>query len=1399
MSSTTINSKPDARTTSASDKVRSELDVLTARLRRDICFAGLLIVAAIAGATLLVTTISDAILQPESIGLRLLLWVPILAGIAAAAYRFVWNPLRERGNRLALAWSLEEQRPELHERLTSTLLLADTEQPVASSLINAVAAQANRKLAGCRDDAATRRDWRRPLVAATSCVMIAVFCFLVWPQYLVPSLSNVMTPWGTRQLPHLTATITPGNIAVAEGEPVEVLASSRGLGECVLEIVEDNKVASSTPMVAGKNGDEAKVVLPGLSANQTYRVRSGSLVSHVYEITVHPRPVVAQATATLQYPDYTDIPQATIDDLSAPMAAVPGTQVTLSVTSSVPTSKTRLMFANELHDVARTNNKDGQSQHQWNLRTNEQPVQTGKLTLTSEHDVSSEPFKFEFRSVPDNPPGVSITSPALPSVVVAPDGSLPIQFEAADDFGLQSIELLTQVNDAKPTRDVVLQNAEEPTHAGQFTFEPKKRDLKTGDQLVLWLVASDNRTDEYGGSQTVKSQQLIIAIANDAASVGRQQIAEEQNRILKSLEDAIEKLEAAREAAQQIADKQPGEEGIENAAPADTDAEKLQQQLQDAQQALKDVAEPGKGNAPLFADEKEQIGKIADEQLEEAKQQARLIPLTDDPNEKQQNANAARESVEKAEEQLKALREQLQAQAEKLERAADLDELARLQNELARKLEEEKKAPEDAGQEQEKIADELQDMVQQDEDAEREQFLQRAEEAEQLAQQTDQLQQQQEQLANTDRQRTKEETREQLTKMIREEQRALTAETKKLKDQENKTRPNAAPEKSESKAKAEELMDQISDELGNKDLDAAEQKAEQAKQQLQEAANQQKAADDAAARQKPQANKKKLDQLARRQEQIKEAIKAVKEDKVEDAKDKLQDLITDRLEQVTKEAEELLDLPSDDKENEQAKKEAKQKLKDALNDSKQASQNKKPSNSEKQQAAAKGQQTQQVNKDGQSKDQPQAGQKNEQSAKQSQAGKKDDPQQQKAGDEKQQAGAKDQRAQQPNKDSQPKDQPQAGQKNEQNAKQNQVGKKDAAQEQKAGGEKQQAGAKDQQAQQANIDGQPKDQQQAGQKNEQNAKQEQADEKNAPQRKQARNGQKQAQQQRQDGQQNQQKAQQQKPDAQNQQKKKAAKSLKQASQSLQKFCKSCRKCANCNNPSSSSGGGSGKSSPSGNKKPFDKPGNKKAGEDKPGNKQGGSKKPGNKQQAGDKPGGKPQGARDSDKGKPAQDGQKKSGSSKQLAKTTDNAQKAARKPTPGAAKQVTKELDQLADDAARKTGYPRKDGQESKGEPGQKQQRQGDGTSGVGSKGKDAKGNTPTGVQGQGDPDPGVAAGLKLRGPSTSEWTRSQKLLRGNVLDSKKTLIPESYRGVVEDYFEQLSKIQSDDKDAKEKP
>ena len=49
---------------------------------------------------------------------------------------------------------------------------------------------------------------------------------------------------------------------------------------------------------------------------------------------------------------------------------------------------------------------------------------------------------------------------------------------------------------------------------------------------------------------------------------------------------------------------------------------------------------------------------------------------------------------------------------------------------------------------------------------------------------------------------------------------------------------------------------------------------------------------------------------------------------------------------------------------------------------------------------------------------------------------------------------------------------------------------------------------------------------------------------------------------------------------------------------------------------------------------------------------------------------------------------------------------------------------------------------------------------------------------------------QLRGRSTSNWTQSRRKLKNSVLDDQDSKIPEEFRSVVKDYFEELSRLES---------
>ncbi|MFN9037450.1 MAG: hypothetical protein ACK5YO_14210, partial [Planctomyces sp.] len=159
-----------------------------------------------------------------------------------------------------------------------------------------------------------------------------------------------------------------------------------------------------------------------------------------------------------------------------------------------------------------------------------------------------------------------------------------------------------------------------------------------------------------------------------------------------------------------------------------------------------------------------------------------------------------------------------------------------------------------------------------------------------------------------------------------------------------------------------------------------------------------------------------------------------------------------------------------------------------------------------------------------------------------------------------------------------------------------------------------------------------------------------------------------------------------------------------------------------------------------------------------------------------------------------------GEKKQLAKVAEMATETAKKSTPEGANELSRDLSQLADQAAKKSQFPGRKAKDSDSKQADKDGKPGsDGAtkSAEQSPAKDSangktggKSNRPDGATGNAQSSDQLDSPQQLRGPSTSSWTRSRRMLNGSVLDDRDAKVPQEYRGVVEDYFEQLSRIES---------
>ena len=957
------------RKAAAIHRIHHELDEMVNRLRREIWTGGALVVGTAVMVSLMAMLVIDAIFQPESVWLRCALWLPLIGIVAAVTRRFLMMPLKQECDRLAMAWTLEQKRPAIEERLTTSLQLTATPNAAKNSLIEAVAQQAQSNIAGCQEEDLRGQEVLSRTIVATVCFAAFVLSMWIWAPYLIPSLKNVMNPWSARVLPHLSATIVPGNAVVGEGGDVRIAATASHLADAVLEIVEQDAVVASHQMAIAANGSAAEFTLAGLKSDLQYRVRSGGLFSDSYQITVDPKPVMEGLRVSLTFPEYTQLAFHVINDLTEPIELIHGTRIRIDVDSTLPCAESSLTLNGTLIPCKETVAVEEAElwRHGWEFTATEGDLQRGTITLVSEAGVPGDPILFEMRILPDLPPSIIIDQPALSEIMTTSDRRIDIAYHAFDDFGCGALQLISQINGEPPAiKDVPHESL--PEFTGELAIDLNQQEVTTGDQLTFWLSITDIRPDEYGGSQTAESRKIHLQIADEAAPIGQQAVQNEAQSVLADLTAALDGLNTAKQMADELQNKvgEVADAAEFPKAPADATekAKQLQDQIREAEQALRRLTEQNElAEQRLFQPEIERIQQVADNEIAEAKKQAGLVPLSDDFAQQREAVAATKESLGDAIDKLTEVREDIDQRRQQMELAAQLDELAQQQEQLAQEQKQQNDGQEnglEAQGKQQQVADRLQDVVEQDLDARSEQFAQRADEAAELTQAAADLQQQQDALAKLDQVRSKEELDDQLLDMIAREQEQIANETRKLEQQATDVQPPAAdareqaqpdanePNEAEQNGKPNRLadarkqMEAVPEKLRQKDLEQAEAEAQQAGERLQEAAQSKPenaasqpngARDDKASPQEDE-----LQRLAKQQERVRDAIQAVREDRPEEAVAKLQQQIADRTEGLRDKADELLQLPTDDPENQQAVREAREKLEQAQKETKAAEQ-----------------------------------------------------------------------------------------------------------------------------------------------------------------------------------------------------------------------------------------------------------------------------------------------------------------------------------------------------------------------------------------------------------------------------------------------------------------------------
>ncbi|WP_395753582.1 hypothetical protein [Prosthecobacter sp.] len=295
---------------------------------------------------------------------------------------------------------------------------------------------------------------------------------------------------------------------------------------------------------------------------------------------------------------------------------------------------------------------------------------------------SAAPVELEQKMLPDNPPIVSMESPAGVTLAT-PESEVPLKVEVEDDLGLARIDLVRKLSGFRDRGRRLTEDAEEQAFAVDEKLQMKTLGVEPGQMLELHAEAHDHNPSLMGiASSSVGRIQIIST--EDYANVmrARTSLQEFQARF-SALNEAVEQV---REALAKD-DRAAAQNAMEQAQQL---AEAMAKDFQ-AFDAEKQVADEAQKIAQMMQDLQKQLANASKEDIEKMKQTlGEAAQRTEQIKKKGQEFAEIGRVLEMAAEfkAMHAQQQQLTKQLEELARqimlgdmrnAARLDKLARQQ------------------------------------------------------------------------------------------------------------------------------------------------------------------------------------------------------------------------------------------------------------------------------------------------------------------------------------------------------------------------------------------------------------------------------------------------------------------------------------------------------------------------------------------------------------------------------------------------------------------------------------------------------------------------------------------------------------------------------------------------
>ncbi|MEM9411103.1 MAG: hypothetical protein AAGA30_08325, partial [Planctomycetota bacterium] len=529
--------------------VSRQLTKTTQQVRISDIATGLLTLATYVLTFFLIAALIDAWIWPFSTLARLLALGIFLTGLGAVCWLSIFPILFKRINPQYAAKMIEEAKPSFKNSLLNYLYLKKEDHRPHKAILREVSRKAATDLSTISPDAAVdKSNLIRVGFLLVALVATCIGYSILSPKNPFSTVRRVLAPAAKIGKPAAVTIdqVTPGDTSVFFGDRLEVRARVRGaINEQAVKLVyttEDSQTVGA-PIEMSYTGSEGIYVgelatgPTGIQQPLAYRIEAGDGRTPDFSVSVRPNPTISVKSIRVTPPSYTKLPERIIEG-TGEIQAAEGSYVEITAVANLP-----IQLAYIVPLVAKNNNAAQPNYREMrsiSMRTDNQEA-IGGLTaaLNSNRDQSQfTHYKIKFRSTEDHAnerpnvypirviadlaPEIEISQPKQLEVTVPENQSLPIEIWAADlDYQLTAIDMFVEHKGSQILKTNLFkkQIGNEANDRVNVRSEilPTELGLKSGDQVILYATASDNRispSSELPDPNVTKTENYTLVITD---------------------------------------------------------------------------------------------------------------------------------------------------------------------------------------------------------------------------------------------------------------------------------------------------------------------------------------------------------------------------------------------------------------------------------------------------------------------------------------------------------------------------------------------------------------------------------------------------------------------------------------------------------------------------------------------------------------------------------------------------------------------------------------------------------------------------------------------------------------------------------------------------------------------